>query len=87
MKKLLAPLTLAAAILVTPVAAQTDPSDPAETPAAQGSTSTTEADGSKNLAGTVVSSNATELVLRTAHGQQLIGVLALVAAAVLRRLH
>lgn len=87
MKKLLAPLTLAAAILVTPVAAQTDPGDPAETPAAQGSTSTTGADSSKTLTGTVLSSNATELALHTAQGQQLIGVLALVAAAVLRRFH
>lgn len=70
MKKLLSTLTLTAAVLVTPVAAQTYPSDPAETPAAQSSTSTSEAGASKTLTGTVVSSNATDLVLQTAQGQK-----------------
>lgn len=70
MKKLLAILTLAAAVAAAPVAAQTYSGDAAGEPAAPSSTSTTESATEMTLNGTVVSSNATELVLATSQGQK-----------------
>jgi hypothetical protein len=68
MKKVLATLTLAGALVTVPLVAQAYPTATTTTD----STSPSETATAKTLTGTVVSSNSTELVLQTSTGQKTI---------------